>query len=144
MMVASVSADDVDFSGRYKMTQSDSDNYNELLKELGIGYFKRLAAKASSSEYVISQDKAAGTYTFQTITTFADKSVTFKSGESFHEDRADGNNVKSTITVSGNKWTQIQEGNPEVRIERVFDGKVITVTTRCNAVTVVRKYEKQD
>nr|ABL09309.1 allergen Aca s 13 [Acarus siro] len=124
-LVSLVSAEEIDFTGRYKMTVSDSDNYNALLKELDIGYFKRLAATNSNSEYVITQDKAAGTYTLQSITTFADSSVTFESGVTFKEARADGQTVDSTITIEGNKWTHVQAGNPTVTIERTFNGKVM-------------------
>ena len=144
---SAVLAEDIDFSGRYKMTVADTSNYKDLLYELGIGYFKRLAAGASGSEYVITRNKEAGTYTLQTVTTFSTAAVTFKSGEEFDEPRADGQTVKSTIVISGNKWTHVQKGSPTVTIERTFQGgnppTYIDVITKCNAVTVTRKYERQ-
>lgn len=146
LVATTVFAEDVDFTGRYKMTVADTSNYKDLLYELGIGYFKRLAAGASGSEYVISKNKDDGSYTLQTITTFSTAAVTFKSGVEFDEPRADGQTVKSTIVINGNKWTHVQKGSPTVTIERTFHGNppsYIDVITKCNAVTVTRKYERQ-
>lgn len=146
MATSAVLAEDIDFTGRYKMTVADTSNYKDLLYELGIGYFKRLAAGASGSEYVITYDKASDMYTMQTVTTFSTAAVTFKSGVEFDEPRADGQTVKSIITINGNKWTHVQKGSPTVHIERTFVGNpptYIDVITKCNAVTVTRKYERQ-
>ena len=140
-LVAVVCAE-TDFTGRYKLTTSE--NYNEFLKELGLGYFKRLAATAASSEYVITYDKENKTYTMKTIATFGDSNITFKDGETFTENRSDGETVQTTINIVGNKWDQLQKGTKDVRIVREFmdDGKII-VTTTVNGVTAVRKKKKK-
>ncbi|OTF74659.1 Group 13 mite allergen-like protein (Lipocalin), partial [Euroglyphus maynei] len=127
------------FVGEYELVSSD--NFDEFLTELGIGYFTRLAATAASSRYYITKD--GDSYTLKTVSTFGNSAITFKDGVPFDEDRLDGQTVKSTIQIKGNKWVQKQEGDgPDVHIIREFSPEQIKVTSIVNEVASVRIYKK--
>lgn len=128
-----------DFTGKYELYSSE--NFDEFLVELGIGYFTRLAATKASSEYIITKDKNDA-YTLRTVSTFGESSITFKDGVEFSEDRLDGNTVRSVINIKGNKWVQKQFGEKEVTIVREFGPKEIKVTSVVNGIASVRKYKK--
>ena len=135
----------VDFTGQYELYSSE--NFDEFLIELGLGYFKRLAATRASSVYFITRNEDK--YTLKTVSTFGETMTTFKSGEPFIEDRLDGSRVTSTITVIGNKWIQKQVGGEsgEVTIIRewIFPSSnqpEIEVTSFINGITTIRKYKK--
>lgn len=127
-----------DFTGQYELVSSE--NFDEFLTELGIGYFTRLAATRASSKYIITKDNDY--YTLKTVSTFGESSITFKSGVSFKEDRMDGETVDSVINVKGNKWIQKQTGAGEVTIIREFSPEEVVVTSIINEVASVRKYKK--
>mgnify|MGYP002714528681 FL=1 len=127
------------FVGEYELVSSD--NFDEFLSELGIGYFTRLAATAASSRYFITKD--GDSYTLKTVSTFGNSAITFKDGVPFDEDRLDGQTVKSTMQIKGNKWIQKQEGEgPDVHIIREFSPEQVKVTSIVNDVASVRIYKK--
>ncbi|XP_075677376.1 fatty acid-binding protein-like [Dermatophagoides pteronyssinus] len=130
---------DYNFVGEYELVSSD--NFDEFLTELGIGYFTRLAATAASSRYYITKD--GDSYTLKTVSTFGNSAITFKDSVPFDEDRLDGQTVKSTIQIKGNKWIQKQEGDgPDVHIIREFSPEQIKVTSIVNDVASIRIYKK--
>ena len=129
----------VEFTGKYELYSSE--NFDEFLVELEIGYFTRLAATKASSEYIITKD-GDNAYTLKTISTFGQSSISFKDGVEFSEDRLDGNTVRSVITIKGNKWIQKQYHDKEVTIVREFSDKEVKVTSVVNGVASVRKYKK--
>lgn len=129
----------MDFTGVYELTSSE--NFDEFLSEMGIGYFTRMAATRASSKYYITKDN--DTYTLRTVSTFGESSITFKNGEHFREDRLDGENVDSVINIKDNKWVQKQTlGEQVVTIIREFTPEEIIVTSMINNVASVRKYKK--
>ena len=116
-------------------------NFDEFLKTIGIGYFQRLAATKVTPEYTITK-KDDDSYTLRTKTPLSDSSITFQDGVEFKQDRIDGVRLRSVINIDGNKWTQTQYGNPEVTIVREWiDNEIITTTSAKNVVSV-RKYKK--
>ena len=128
------------------MTVGDRANFRALLAELGIGYFKRMAASAARYSYIISQNQTEGTYCLQTINSFrSPPGVIFRSGVSFADPVPYDPTTRSTIIVAGNRWTHLQKGRLTLTTERTFNGnppKSIDVITKCNGVTVTRKYER--
>lgn len=120
----------------------DSQNFDDFLKELGVGYFTRVAAGAASSTYYISKNDQ-GEWVLKTASTFGDSEIKFKSGVTFKESRLDGNTVDSTITIVGNVWKQVQKSDANVvTIDREFIGDEIITTSTVNGVECVRKYKK--
>lgn len=128
----------VEFTGKFELYSSE--NFDEFLTEIGVGYFTRLAATRASSEYVITKD--GDSYTLRTISTFGESSVTFKSDIPFTENRIDGATVETVIEIRGNKWVQKQKGEKEVTIVREFNSEGVIVTSVVNNVACVRKYRR--
>lgn len=132
-------AQPVNFLGDFELTESD--NFDEFLTELGIGYFTRLAATAASSKYHIT--KEGDSYTLVTDSTFGTQTIVFKDGVPFKENRLDGQTVTSTVNIVGNKWVQKQVGEgPDVHIVREFEPDQIKVTSVVNDVASVRIYKR--
>jgi hypothetical protein len=133
------SKQNVEFTGRYRLVNSTC--FDELLKELGIGFFLRGIATRVKPDLVIS--KNGDIYTQRTISSVRSTENSFKlNGELFDETRADGETVKTSMTQSGNKWIQRQSGNPEVLIVREFTGKSIVITSVVNNIASVRVYNR--
>lgn len=128
-----------EFTGKYVLISSE--NFDEFLVEVGIGYFTRLAATRASSEYLITKI-ADDEYKLKSISTFGENSITFKDGVEFEEDRLDGNRVRTVINIKGNKWIQKQYHDKDVTIVREFNAEGIVVTSVVNNVVCIRKYEK--
>ncbi|KAF7495606.1 Fatty acid-binding protein [Sarcoptes scabiei] len=138
-VASSSNQEEYDFVGEYELVSSE--NFDEFLTELGIGYFTRLAATQASSRYFITKEN--DTFTLKTVSTFGTTTITFKNGVPFDEDRLDGQTVKSTVQVVGNKWIQKQEGEgADVSIIREFSPEQVKVTSIVNDVASIRIYKK--
>lgn len=117
--------------------------YDELLKTLGVSYFKRLAASKASPEFTISRNEGEGAgYTVRIHNPFARSSFSFRNGTEFTGIRPDGKSAKSVINIEGNKWTQKLFGDIEVMIVREFMPLEVKITTTANSVTAVRVFRK--
>ncbi|KAJ8871363.1 hypothetical protein PR048_027680 [Dryococelus australis] len=68
----------------------------------------------------IELTKSGDTYTLLTTSTFKNTTISFKIGEEFEEETADGRKVKSTIAIEGNKLIQSQKGDKNSVIAREF------------------------
>jgi len=123
-------------------TLKKSDNFDNFLKELGMNILKRGAASLASATVTVSQD--GDNWNIKTQSTFGNSEIKFKLGEEFDEDRLDGVKVKSTITLEGNKMTQIQKGGKyDVTIIREFDEDNMTAIATTNEVTSTRTYARK-
>lgn len=132
---------DYDFTGRFRMTSART--YDELLKTLGVSYFKRLAASKASPEFTISKNEGDGAgYTVRIHNPFARSSFSFRNGTEFTGIRPDGKSAKSVINIEGSKWTQKLFGDPEVMIVREFMPLEVKITTTANSVTATRVFRK--
>ncbi|CAB0035871.1 unnamed protein product [Trichogramma brassicae] len=101
---------------RYKL--STSENFDELMKALGVGLIVRKMGAAVSPVVEVTENN--GEYTMKTQSTFKNQEIKFKLGEEFDEETPDGRKVKSVITLDGNKMTHVQKGDKETLIEREF------------------------
>jgi len=127
-----------DFEGKYKLTNSE--NFDEFLKELGVNFVLRNLAKTSTPVIEISKD--ADTYSMKTTTAIKNSEIKFKLGEEFEEARMDGKNVKTKIVADGNKLIQTQYGDKEVSIIREFTPTDLITTCKVGNVTSVRSYKR--
>jgi len=127
-----------DFIGKYKLTNSE--NFDEFLKELGVNFVLRNLAKTSTPVIEISKDD--DTYTLKTTTAIKNSEIKFKLGEEFEEARMDGKNVKTKIVADGNKLIQTQFGDKEVTIIREFTPTDLVATCKVGDVTSVRTYKR--
>merc|ERR1719153_1290424 len=95
--------------GKFEMTSSE--NFDEFMKAMQVGFALRKLAATSSPTTEISE--ADGEWTIKTSTTFKNTEIKFKLGEPFKETTADGRNVEATITKEGNKLIHKQVGEPK-------------------------------
>ena len=108
--------------GKYKRTSVD--NYDELLKELGVNALFRKAATVSTPTMEVT--KEGETWTIKTSTTLKTMTLKFKVGETFDETSPDGRDVSSIVTQEGNKFvctqTAKKEGQKSTLSTREFNG----------------------
>uniref|UniRef100_A0A8C2FPB6 Cellular retinoic acid binding protein 2, b n=1 Tax=Cyprinus carpio TaxID=7962 RepID=A0A8C2FPB6_CYPCA len=77
-----------DFSGSWKMKSSE--NFEELLKALGVNVFLRKIAVAAASKPAVKITQQGESLSIQTSTSVRTTHVSFTVGESFNETTVDG------------------------------------------------------
>ncbi|XP_047097604.1 fatty acid-binding protein, muscle-like isoform X2 [Schistocerca piceifrons] len=127
-----------EFVGRkYKLDKSE--NFDEVMKALGVGMVTRKMGNAVSP--VIELTKDGDTYTLKSSSTFKNTVITFKLGEEFEEETPDGRKVKSTITQDGNKLHHIQKGEKTTTIVREFSAEEVKMTITVDDLVCTRIYK---
>ena len=81
-------------TGKYKLTQSE--NFEEFMKALGVGLVTRKLGNKSSPTVTITE--AAGEYTFKQESLVKTSRTTFTLGQQFQEKTVEGKTVMSTIS----------------------------------------------
>ena len=127
------------FAGSYKLAKTE--NFDEFLKELGVGMIKRKLAGSTTPELEVTQD--GDSWTVKTKTAIKNSEIKFKLGEEFDEVRQDDAKVKSTITQEGNTWKQVQKGDKDVVITREFTADGVNTVATVNGVSSTRFYARQ-
>ena len=125
---------------RYKLTHSE--NFDELMKALGVGWLTRKLGGATSP--VVEVTKDGDTYTMKTESTFKNTEVKFKLGQEFDEETPDGRDVKSTITFDGNKMIHIQKGEKDTIIEREYGPKEMKAIMKVDDIVCTRIYTLEE
>ena len=114
--------------GIYKRTSMD--NYEDVLKVLGVNMLLRKAATVSTPTMEVIQEGEA--WTIKTSTTLKTIALKFKVGEIFNDTTPDGRDVSSIVTQDGNKFVCIQtakkEGEKSTKSTREFTGDECIVT----------------
>lgn len=87
--------------------------------------------------------QSGDSFTLNSTSTFKSTSITFKLGEEFEEETADGRKVKTKITQDGNKFIQEQFGDKPSTIVREFNADDMTTTLTIGDVKCVRYYKAQ-
>ena len=90
--------------GKFKRIAAE--NYEELLKGLGVNVIFRKIATASTPMFEVSRN--GDTWTFQTSTALRAIQLSFQVGVPFEELSPDGREVTSVVTQDGNKFICIQ------------------------------------
>lgn len=123
---------------KYKL--STSENFEEIMKALGVGLFTRKIGAAVSP--VMELTKEGDEYALSSKSTFKDTLIKFKLGEEFDEETPDGRMVKSVITQEGNnKLVQIQKGDKTTKIIREFLPEEVKMTLTVDDITCTRIYK---
>ncbi|KAI1895717.1 hypothetical protein AGOR_G00109120 [Albula goreensis] len=119
----------------------DSQNFDEYMKALGVGFATRQVGNVTKPTIVISQD--GDKVTVKTLSTFKNTEICFKLGEEFDETTADDRNCKSTVCMEGDKLVHVQkwDGKETKFVREVKDGK-LTMTLTFEDIQSVRTYEK--
>ena len=122
---------------KYKLEKSE--NFDEYMKELGVGLVLRKMGNSVSP--TIELTKSGDVYTLTTSSTFKTSSVNFKLGEEFDEETLDGRHVKSIVTLDGNKFIHEQKGDKPTTVIREYTENEVTVTCTIGDIKSVRVYK---
>ncbi|KAK5857616.1 hypothetical protein PBY51_010849 [Eleginops maclovinus] len=127
------------FCGTWKLV--DSQNFDEYMKALGVGFATRQVGNVTKPTVVISQD--GDKVVLKTLSTFRNTEVSAKLGEEFDETTQDDRHVKSTFTMEGDKLVQVQKWDSKETkfVREIKDGKLVATVT-FEGVQAVRTYEK--
>ncbi|KAI7799416.1 fatty acid binding protein 7, brain, b [Triplophysa rosa] len=127
------------FCGTWKLVSSD--NFDEYLKAIGVGFAIRQAAGALKPTLIIS--KQGDKVICKTQSTFKNSEISFRLGEEFDETTADGRQCKSTVVMDGDRFVQVQKwnGKEATYAREMKDGKMVAKLTY-EGVVAVRSYEK--
>lgn len=134
------------FLGEWKLASSE--NFDEVMKELGVGLIMRKLGNTVKPNIRFERD-ANGVWKMTTISTVKTQSISFELGKEFDEETLDGRKVKSVVSVDGEndkKLTHTQRdsnGNVVCVITREINDKNDYVTTiKVGDVQSVRVYKK--
>lgn len=125
------------FNKKYKLASSE--NFDEVMKALGVGWMTRKVAATVSP--VIELTEKDGIYCLTSQSTFKNTEIKFKFGEEFEEETPDGRKVKSIITLEGNKLIHVQKGEKETTIERTFTPEEVIMTVAVDDIVSTRIYK---
>ncbi|KAJ8275109.1 hypothetical protein COCON_G00097340 [Conger conger] len=127
------------FCGTWKLV--DSQNFDEYMKALGVGFATRQVGNVTKPTVIIGQD---GDKVFvKTQSTFKNTEISFKLGEEFDETTADDRNCKSVVSMEGDHLVHVQkwDGKETKFVRELQDGKLVMKLTFEDIVSV-RTYEK--
>ncbi|CAF3706220.1 unnamed protein product [Rotaria sp. Silwood1] len=117
----------------------DDENFDEFMKEIGVGWAMRIAAKAVKPRLIISQND--GKWSIKSESTFKTVSYDFTPGVEFNETTPDGREVTTTITFEGNKWVSTtidKNGKKSVVTRYVDDSGQQMIEMECGSVKARR------
>ncbi|XP_031709000.1 fatty acid binding protein 4b [Anarrhichthys ocellatus] len=129
------------FVGTWTLTASE--NFDEYMKAIGVGFATRQMGNLAKPNLVITVDDA-GLISMKAETTFKTTEIKFKLSEEFDETTADGRTTKTIITLENGKLVQQQtwDGKKTTLERELQDGKM---TAKCvmDDVVAVRTYAKE-
>nr|XP_006135347.1 fatty acid-binding protein, adipocyte [Pelodiscus sinensis] len=127
------------FVGTWKLISSE--NFEDYMKELGVGFATRKMAGVAKPNVSISIN--GDVITIRTESTFKNTEISFKLAEEFEETTADDRKVKSTVTLENGSLIQVQKwnGKETTLTRKLVDGKLV-VECAMNTVTSTRVYER--
>ncbi|KAF7254310.1 Fatty acid-binding protein, brain [Varanus komodoensis] len=119
----------------------DSQNFDEYMKALGVGFATRQVGNVTKPTVIISQEGEI--YVIRTQSTFKNTEIKFKLGEEFDETTADDRNCRSVVTMDGDKLVHVQkwDGKETSFVREIKDGKMV-MTLTFGDIVAVRQYEK--
>ncbi|XP_073708981.1 fatty acid binding protein 7, brain, b [Garra rufa] len=125
--------------GTWKLVNSE--NFDEYMKALGIGFATRQVGNMAKPTLNIS--KEGDKVVIKTQSTFKNIEISFKLGEEFDETTADDRHCKSTVTMDGDQLVYVQkwDGKETTIVREIKDGKMLTKLT-FGDVVAVRTFEK--
>lgn len=122
---------------KYKLASSE--NFDEFLKAVGVGWMPRKIIATVSP--IIELSEKDGVYTLSSSSTFKTTETKFKLGEEFDEDIPDGTKAKSVITRDGCKLVHVQRGEKVTTIIREFSADQVKQTISVDDIVSTRIYK---
>uniref|UniRef100_A0A670HYG9 Fatty acid binding protein 7 n=1 Tax=Podarcis muralis TaxID=64176 RepID=A0A670HYG9_PODMU len=103
----------------------DSQNFDEYMKALGVGFATRQVGNVTKPTVIICQE--GGKVVIKTQSTFKNTEISFNLGEEFDETTADDRNCKSVVTMDGDKLVHVQkwDGKETNFVREIKDGKMV-------------------
>ncbi|XP_027732991.1 fatty acid-binding protein, adipocyte isoform X2 [Vombatus ursinus] len=127
------------FVGTWKLISSE--NFDEYMKEVGVGFATRKVAGMAKPSMIISVQ--GDVITIKSESTFKNTEISFKLGQEFDEVTADDRKVKSLITLNDGALVQVQKwnGKSTTITRKLVDGKIVVECTMKDVIST-RLYEK--
>uniref|UniRef100_A0A8B9ZQR5 Fatty acid binding protein 4 n=4 Tax=Anatidae TaxID=8830 RepID=A0A8B9ZQR5_9AVES len=110
------------FVGTWKLLSSE--NFEDYMKELGVGFATRKMAGVAKPNVTISIN--GDVITIKSESTFKNTEISFKLGEEFDETTADDRKTKNVITLENGSLKQVQkwDGKETIIKRKVVDGNL--------------------
>ncbi|VDO21456.1 unnamed protein product [Haemonchus placei] len=133
----------MNFEGKWVLDKSE--NFEEYMKEVGVGLITRKAAAHIKVQLEIK--KEGDRWVCLQTSTFKNTKLEFKLGEEFEETTPDGRKFRSLIELADgilvHKQTPIKvEDKPSVIKRWIENGRLIT-TLQCGDVVCRREYVRE-
>ncbi|XP_048375652.1 cellular retinoic acid-binding protein 1 isoform X1 [Sphaerodactylus townsendi] len=134
------------FAGTWKMRSSE--NFDELLKVLGVNAMLRKVAVAAASKPHVEIRQDGDQFYIKTSTTVRTTEINFKVGESFEEETVDGRKCRSLATWENEnkiycKQTLLEGEGPKTYWTRELAGEELILTFGANDVVCTRIYVRE-
>lgn len=136
-----------DFSGKWKMKSSD--NFEELLRALGVNVFLRKIAVAAASRPAVEITQQKESLSIQTSTSVRTTHVSFTVGQSFTETTVDGRPCTSLPQwetdnkISCEQTLQKGEGPKTAWTRELTNDGELILTMSAGDVVCTRIYERE-
>ncbi|XP_078388391.1 cellular retinoic acid-binding protein 1 isoform X1 [Cetorhinus maximus] len=134
------------FAGTWKMRSSE--NFDELLKVLGVNAMLRKVAVAAASKPLVEIRQDGDQFYIKTSTTVRTTEINFKIGEEFEEETVDGRKCKSLPNWESEnkiycKQTLLSGSGPKTHWTRELVDNELILTLVANEVVCTRVYVKE-
>lgn len=145
-LLHSASADMPNFAGNWKMKSSE--NFDELLKKLGVNAMLRKVAVAAASSPQVEIRQDGEQFYIKTSTSVRTTEINFHIGEEFDEETVDGRKCKSLATwETENKihcqQTLVEGDGPKTFWTRELNGDELTLIFGADEVVCTRIYVRE-
>jgi hypothetical protein len=128
------------FEGKWRMESSE--NFDKYMEAVGVGFMLRKVASTLKPDLIFVKD-GDDKWKMRTESTFKTTEISFKLGEEFDEETADGRKVKTVMTLEDNKLVQSQKGDVDSTLTRELnDEDTLTLTCKAKDVESKRVYKK--
>ncbi|ELR55312.1 hypothetical protein E5288_WYG010663 [Bos mutus] len=127
------------FVGTWKLVSSE--NFDDYMKEVGVGFATRKVAGMAKPTLIISLN--GDVVTIKSESTFKNTEISFKLGQEFDEVTPDDRKVKSIVNLDEGALVQVQnwDGKSTTIKRKLVDDKMVLECVM-NGVTATRVYER--
>jgi len=124
------------FVGTWKLDSSE--NFDAYMQAVGVNAAMAKLGSVTKPTMTISID--GDTWNMKSETLFKNNKMQFQLGVEFDETTPDDRQMKTTITLEGNKLIQDQKGEIPSVITREVNGDKMTVLCKAGDVVATRHY----
>ncbi|NP_001085617.1 MGC82636 protein [Xenopus laevis] len=127
----------------WALIEPDSCNFEKYMVEVDVPFLTRKAACNLKPDVIIS--KAGDVIKIRSESTFKNHEISFKLGEEFDEETADGRKTKTNVTLENGILIQLQKwsGKESTITREVKDDDQMVTTCIAGDAKAVRVYKKK-